>query len=65
MPLRLHPNDKRRIAIHEVMAVYGHTEPIPLQAYMTTMGSWSITHESLVTPEEVYKALQESRGHRT
>lgn len=64
MPLRLHPNGNRRIAIHEVMGVYNHPEPIPMQAYENACGSWSITQDTLVTPEEVYKALQDWGARR-
>ncbi|KAJ3485202.1 hypothetical protein NLI96_g5119 [Meripilus lineatus] len=64
MPMRLHPNGKRRIAIHEVAFVHGHPQPIPLQDYQSAGGDWSLTGDSLVTPEDVFRAQKESRKHK-
>ena len=64
MPMRLHPNGKRHIAIHEVAYVHGHPQPIPLQYYQSACGDWSLTTDHLVTPEDVYRAQKESHKHR-
>ena len=63
MPLRLHPNEKRRIAIHEVMGVYSHSGPIPLQAYMAACGSWSLTMSLLLHPKRCIKPFNTAEHH--
>ncbi|THH31892.1 hypothetical protein EUX98_g2268 [Antrodiella citrinella] len=53
-----HPNGKWFIAIHEVQAVYGRDEPLPLQAFVMGGLPAGTSVQSLVTVQHVADAMK-------